>query len=108
MKNVKPMLGAMSVVGKDLKGQKLILPTENFKVIKEPIKRNNVLKRFISTFINAFKGATGKGQLDKRRVLSKRHAEFICNDYNQIVSKKIYEAQEKGRKNKRAALGLNY
>ncbi len=89
IKRNAPMLGAVSIVGKDIHGKKYILPTNNKRFLALDIARKANKKVFKRTTLPA---------LDVCRE--------ICFDYRQKVHDKILIAQETWRRNRRIAMGL--
>lgn len=104
MKNVKPMLGAMSVVGKDSLGRKIILPTESKIIDKDPKKKPSWIKSLVNVFRKRKETETGT----KLVRLTVWHAKNICAQHMDGVHDTIMAAQEFYRRNKRAKMGLKW
>ncbi len=100
MKNVKPMLGALQVVGKDNKGQKIILPTEDRRIIVD--RGNQKRPSWIKKFFNAFK-TNEKGVLVR---INHGMSKTICAQYNDQVHEKVLTAQAEWRRQRRILMGF--
>ncbi len=83
MSKNKPMLGALSVIGKDREKRKLILPTSSPKIIKDTSIRSRIYK-FFDRFRKRNKPAF------RYRRITVRDCKNICNEYfHTIVNKPI-------------------
>lgn len=104
MKNVKPMLGAVMIVGKDNQGGKVILPTEDRRVISSVRKKTKWIKRFVNAMKEKF-------TRNKKRVavsINHNRSKEICAEYQGRVHEKILIAQETWRKERRKKMGLKF
>ena len=107
-KNNTIMFGSISIVGKDSKGVKILLPTNDESVRKDPWNDHNLQKSTRWEKIKAF---------FKKRIreyelvtINRKMGKSICREYDQeVVSPRIFKAQEEAkRQKKRAAMGFNY
>lgn len=89
MKNNKPLLGAMHIVGKDTKGQRIVLPTI---IPKNYLQRDDYGKPMY------------KLQVYAKRIL--KDCKNIIKDFKIFVDERVLIAQEIWRTNKREELGL--
>ncbi len=117
MKNVKPMLGAMTICGKDSLGRKLILPTDH-KSVKKPSrfapnkKKPSWIKRIINVFSSRKKTYNKLGVVTHVAVVkfSKKGCDAIRDEYMAGVSERIEKIQSAIKAEKRAlflkAMGL--
>lgn len=95
MKNVKPLLGAISVVGKDSLGNTLMLPTSDHRIKRYPQRR----PKWVKKLLNVFKYTTHKDQgnngrtKNRRSRITKQISRNICSSYELEVSKRVSVAQ---------------
>ncbi len=112
MKDVKPMLGAMTICGKDSLGRKLILPTDHNSVKKEKKKRPSWIKRLVNVFKGRNENYNHLGIVTHIDVVkfSKKSCDDIRSEYMRGVSERIEKIQSAVRAEKRAlflkAMGL--
>jgi hypothetical protein len=110
MKNVKPMLGALTIVGKDSLGRKLILPTGDKKIKSETDnkKRPAWIKRLVNIFKRTDLTYNKLGVVIKRQKhkLTKRDCQLITNSFLAGVHEKVLAAQEEWRRQRRIMMGF--
>ncbi len=107
MSNNKPLLGALSIVGKDSLGRKLILPTSDDLIFTKPRKKTRIFERFINMFKRS-KSFTKHGiNKEKIKRLTVNDCKGICRKYNDKVSTIVALAQSDWRKNKRLEMGFD-